>query len=444
MKRLLCAFVISLPMFSAWAEQAVQLSDFAYAADLQTDGAAAIYRLQLPQAVYRDAVQADLSDLRVFNADGLPVPHGLIRSGRERSKSSTRYDLPLFPLYADTPSDSSAIRVRIERAEATHSIALEQSSTAPDRRISGYILDARALHSAINRFTFNWAQQNFLTRLDLDSGNDLEHWRTLATNLTLADLNHLGHHLKRNRISVKPIKARYFRLRFHDPEKAITVTGAQAHGTHFARITHYSETSIAATHGEQAGAYRFDIPNALPADELRITLPEVNSLASARLESRASASKPWRLRRELTLYRLRQNGVEVENDDVNLAGAQDRQWRLLVDQSAGGLGAGLPRLDLRWRAHELQFVARGNAPFTLAWGSAKKLPREKLQPKGIIKTTGLAPAQAQITGAVRRVSGDAVLDPPINWRQGLLWGVLIAAALLLVSMAVRLFRQMND
>jgi hypothetical protein len=372
------------------------------------------------------------------------VPHSLAQGGEQRTTSRRRHELALFPLHAEASAESLDIRLRISGSGAASSIALASSKTHPDGKLSGYILDAREVAAPIQRFRFRWEQgADFLLRVHLDGSDDLQQWRPLVKNATLADLHHLGQHLQRAHIAAKAVRARYFRLRFADADKTVTFSGAQAEVSHDMQITHYQELQTTVEAGSEAGEYRFQIPPALPADELRIELPELNTLAGATLESRASDSQPWRQRQQFTLYRLRQNGAELENEEVPLRGARERYWRLRVEQSAGGLGAGLPQLSLRWRAHELRFVARGAAPYTLAWGNAMARPETQRQVPALLKSRGLTPAPAQIQGEVRRLAGDAALKAPLNWRQGLLWGVLLLATLLLVTMALRLFRQMN-
>lgn len=425
------------------AGEPVRLTDFAYAADISVEGEGAVYRLDLPEAVYTDAVRPDLGDLRVFNAAGSPVPHALIGAKAQSSKSIVTHELPLFPLYADQPMDVQNIRVWIEAEQGRADIHINRPMQGDPSPLSGYILDARAISTRVDRFTIDWASRDFLIRVNLEASDDLEHWRSLVSGAVLADLHHLEQHLEKNQISLAPVKARYYRLRFLKPAKAITLNGVRAHGTHRVKVIRHQELPLQVSLGEEPGDYLFEIPPALSPSHMRLRLPEINSLVSAVLESRPDQNKPWRQRRRLTLYRLRQNGVELENDDVPMARSRDRFWRLRIDRSTGGLGTGLPDIHLYWRPHELRFVARGQGPYSLAWGSAKPFPGSTGQTDLILHGSGLSPLRAEITGDIRRPADDSVLRKPVNWRQWLLWGVLAGGALLLVWMALRLFRQMQ-
>jgi hypothetical protein len=204
-----------------------------------------------------------------------------------------------------------------------------------------------------------------------------------------------------------------------------------------------SEMDLETAAGPIPGEYLFRIPRGLALDGLRIRLPEVNTLAGASLESRSSETEPWRERLRTTLYRLRQEDVELENPDQDLGGRPDPFWRLRVDRDSGGIGPGLPGLRAIYRPHELRFVARGQGPYTLAWGSARPMSGPASDTDGILRTADIAPLPARIEGQVRRVGDLGVLTPPLPWRTWFLWVVLVGGALLLVWMAVRLFRQMN-
>ena len=423
--------------------------DFAYAAKIVTQGEGAVYRLKLTPEVYLGQTRADLGDLRVFNAAGQPVPQALIlpdpAQERERGESAPELDLPLFPLIPETEQRWPGLRVRIERGEDWRSIALDGASAATGAGAGAavYILDARQSGQPMDRLVLRWEGQTFLATLDLDASDDLEQWTPVVTGATLADLSHQGQRLVRDEIRIPPTKARYFRIRFDQRARAVTLAGVRARNAAPRPGPTESEMDLETVAGSAPGEYRFLIPRGLALDGLRIRLPEANTLAGARLESRPSETEPWRERLRATLYRLRQDGVELENPELSLGGRPDPLWRLRIDLESGGIGPGLPTLRAIYRPHELRFVARGQGPYTLAWGSAKPMPSTASDIDGILRTTDIAPAPARIERRARGVGVSAVLTPPLPWRTWLLWVVLVGGALLLVWMAARLFRQMN-
>ncbi len=437
-------FIVALLSLQVGASEPPRLQDFAYGMDIRTEGQGAIYRLDLPVEVYQGITRTDLADLRVFNAGGQVTPHSIGPAPKESSRAWRKFELPLFPLYEDSPLGAADIRLRIEQWDDNRRMRLEQRRRVKGQRLIGYILDARDVKLSLRRFKFSWNQGDFLLRVRLQGGNDLENWRTLVDAAGLADMRHLGHHLLRDRIAVKSSGYDYYRLLFDDPDKAVVFSSALAWGSHSTRIRRYQTTSLTVTPGPGSGEYLFELPPALEVERLRIRLPEQNTLAPVVLSFRPKKDQPWREHSRPILYRLQHKGVELEQDDLAFNMRGQRLWRLSVDESGGGLGTGLPRIEVMWQPHELRFVARGEPPFTLAWGSGRPLSKGQNGADRLLKSTGLSPLPATLEGPVRQLAGDQALQTPVDWRRLLLWGVLLFGAVLLVWMALRLFRQMNN
>ena len=111
------------------------------------------------------------------------------------------------------------------------------------------------------------------------------------------------------------------------------------------------------------------------------------------------------------------------------------------------MGTKPPTLAARWYPQEVVFAARGAAPFELAYGSRSvapaALPIATLVPGYCRRQATARQRRRRHAGgnAVRRQSHSAARAAR---RQALvLWGSLVAAALLLGYMALRLARQMR-
>ncbi len=70
------ATVTSGSVFAAPAT-ALKPDSFAYGFDITTPNAGPLFKLNLPENVYRSVKKEDLGDIRVFNAQGDVVPHNL-------------------------------------------------------------------------------------------------------------------------------------------------------------------------------------------------------------------------------------------------------------------------------------------------------------------------------------------------------------------------------
>jgi len=432
----------------ALAVPSVQLRDFAQASRLLLEGEGALYALSLPERVYAGVTRPDLGDLRVFNGAGAVVPHELTRPPGPPAEDSPEVELPLFPLYDDDRA-AEQVKLRVLRKPEQGEILIEREQ-APLSHLIGYVLDARQLDGRIDRLRVHWSDPTesggFLVSVEVQAGDDLDSWRTLEPDAVLADLTHSGHRLKRDKITIPATKAQFYRLEFNRPERAVELVAALARQT-ASRVPRTPELwrQVAVRHGSP-GEYLFDIPASLPVSGLRIALPERNTLTSAVVYSRKDSREQWRGRAQAQLYRLSHGDAELINPDLDLAGVTDPHWRLVVDQAAGGIGSGLPDIHIGWIPHRLVFVARGDGPFTLAWGSARAGPLH-LGGTGLgrnLEGAGVSVLTAILEDEQLSPGGAAALAPQVDWRQWMLWGVLVVGALALVVMAVRLFRQMGS
>jgi hypothetical protein len=96
------------------------------------------------------------------------------------------------------------------------------------------------------------------------------------------------------------------------------------------------------------------------------------------------------------------------------------------------LFAEVPRMALLWEAREIVFLARGDGPWTLAYGSGVYGPPEsslsvgdgtETFPAALGRRSYAAPAAGEKPGTER-------------WRQIVLWGILGFAAAVLCGLAV--------
>ena len=107
--------VVVLGMCTALSAGAQDMpADFSSRVPLSVSGNGPWYRLELPLAVQLNARQADLSDVRVFNAAGEPQAYALSRQASQRSENRQVSDVKWFPLYAADNTSDSAPSVRVQ------------------------------------------------------------------------------------------------------------------------------------------------------------------------------------------------------------------------------------------------------------------------------------------------------------------------------------------
>lgn len=438
-------------------ENTLGSKDFAYGIPLEVDGDGAIYSLRLPQDVYRFTVRSDLGDIRVFNGYGEVVPHLLQRDTAFRQTRHEPVALRFFPLYRDMPWEEGVKQIRIADDGKGTIINIERQpwlSEGDLGPVAHYLIDASSLETPIEKLHFGWQEggEGFLVSVKLEYSNDLVHWHHLIHEATLADLTYEGHRLSRQSITLPSQEARYYRLSWPLGERGMLLTSIDAVVKRAAdRPPHQWLPLTPDSDDGTQGGYHFTLPGHYPVERIRVTLPQGNTVVRARLYSRGvEANAAWRLRYQGLLYNLVRDGHTLENEDIDVAGMGHTRWRLEVEQDGGGVGSGQPRMQMGWVPHRLLFVARGEMPFTLAFGSAIAEPpssditdlvaRIESTPvdRGFIKL-----GQA---GGLFELGGESRLQPPVPplpWKKWLLWTVLVFGVLVLAWMGRSLYRQMN-
>jgi hypothetical protein len=436
--------------------------DFASGLPLQIDGRQALYELELPLAVYEGVVRADLGDVRVFNGANEVVPHALRPRAQPAKAEPTLQTLTPFPLRGDPTVGVEGVAIKFERqGEQMRFEATPRGSTqAP--ALLGYVLDASALDKPISamRLTVDGAPPTFSSAIRVEASEDLRSWVPVAQNAPIVRLEAGGQVLRLERVEFPARKAKYWRLSWEATRQgkrpAIELSAVTAE---IAEGPIEAERQTRATPGQllkdKAGEYEFDVGGPLPIDRIRLHLPQANTVAVIEVLARARNADPWRSVARATVYRFNQDGAEIVSPTLSIPLTAERHWLVRVDQRGGGLGAGTPQLEVGWLAHRLVFVARGEPPFQLAYGSASAGPAsfaiqsiipgykgEEAIALGAAKPGESPPITQAFAGPPRRISGESAKRPPMAIKTWALWASIIAAVLALGWMAWRLMAQM--
>lgn len=454
--RSLVVVLLSFMTQAGAAEAPLRLSDFAYGMTLQAEAAGALYSLELPEEVYRRVVRADLGDLRVFNAAGEVVLH-VLRQPALESAPPRSVGLPFFPLFDSSGRQASETTLRIvpDQKGALIDLHVRGGERQGGEGITHYILDASALREPIRRLHLHWRAggATFVAQVTVEASDDMSQWRSVGGG-TLADLIYGDHHLQRDELDFAGLAARYLRISWPPGERQVTLSGVEAEVVPLSREEPLRWTSAERGHSDgAAGRYRFAANGYFPVERLEVVLPQQNTVVKARISSGADEEGDYRQQHfQGVIYALQQEGHVLASGPLAVERASHRYWQLDVDQQSGGLGSGQPQLKLGWRPQQLIFVARGNGPFTLAFGSvsAPALPADSSLP-GMMASLGsgrdqssmVRPAEAQ---AVRTLGGAQRLQsppPPLPWKKWLLWAVLLLGVAAMLLMARGLYREMN-
>lgn len=375
LKRLNIGILFALEAVSNLVWGAEAQTDFAASAPIHADGGDALYRVALPKDVYRSVTDPNLADLRVFNGAGEIVPHAFIPRGPAVLGTTPTSKLGIFPIPVPPHNDRDGKSVRVETDSKGAVVRVDvapqaQSTVSPSANTSAYLIDATTLSMPIRALILDIeSPADYLAQTQLEASDDLTSWRKVAGNAPIMALTQDGQRLERRRIEFVASSSKYFRLVWDDMPASAKLVGVEAEAAQVrSEIQHEWEPVSGTLPEHSAGQYQFDSHGHFPTDEVRLDLPQSNTVASVQIFSRASASGPWRPVARDTVYRLNRKGRELISPPIIIPGDADRYWLVQVDQRGGGVGAGSPVLLLGWIPEEIAFAARGSPPFVLAFG----------------------------------------------------------------------------
>ncbi|KAB7624150.1 DUF3999 domain-containing protein [Alkalilimnicola sp. S0819] len=428
------------------ADRPLTPEDFAYGRTLQLQSPQGMHSVQLPIEAYRQTVHPGLADLRVFNRHGEAVPYALRQPAAALDSQDHSRSLPFFPLRRGADADTrTALRLRIETESGSAAVDVEDGEGDGDARLWAYLIELPRTNRPLDALTLQWQPgKDVIAHARVEFSDDLRRWRTISDGAPLVSLDYQGHRLRQQRIELPTAVDGGF-LRIHWPpalhaRELQAVTGHYA-PREFARALRW--TPAQPQPRAENGALILDTGGQLPVRAVRVANTPDNTLARIRLSSRARSAQHWQRRGEGVYYDLRLEGRRLEQRRIELNRVvDDPLWRIGTDP-AGALGADAS-FEFGWQPHQLTFVAQGQGPFTLAWGSHRA--RQDRESRQLIETFNGSAAQARL-GEPVQLGGSQRLHPPpppTPWARYALWTLLILIVLSTGAMAWRLLKEMND
>lgn len=415
--------------------QADSIGDYRYQMPLIPVHEGGQHRLELPLQVYLYASQADLTDLRLFNAAGDKLPYAFFTQSPATLAKPAPLPLNWFAL-TDTLDPSVTMTVALEPDGTLTAIR----NNAPVALARYYLIDASGIGTAIDAMQIEAeADDNALRHLSVEGSDDLRNWRAIMNGSPWLSVHSGTLQLNRKRIEFSPVRCKYYRLSWDD--HPATVSRILVEAVTGNAPPHYLHHTLNISQNPAGSAdYQFELPPAITPERLRLILPLVDTVASAIISARHTEKDSWATLAAATFYRIKRDNSELESQAVSLPGIQAHYWRVHLEGNSRELPATL-QLDIGWRPLQLVFLASGSGPYTLAFGNRKvkpvAFPLSVLLP-GFMAGDELKLPEAS-TGALITSSAPADLEQyEIEWRQWALWGILITGVALLGWMAWRI------
>lgn len=429
-------------------------TDYAYSATLELTGAGPAYAASLPLEVYRSVAHADLTDICVVNASGEVVPFALRRPVAPRSANPEPVRLRLFPILGVSRASGAALRLRLREGETAINIERSEAVAGPDHP-SSYLIDARALQQPIAELRIGWdsAAPDFSARLQIDASDDLEHWRPISSDAQIVSLHYAGQTFVRNEIPITSTRASFLRLTWNSVQGGPVINTVDAIPRAIEPPQKRLSLQVAGSATARPGEFDFDLGARLPVGQVTLLLPEPNSVVRAEFLIPVSGTRKWRSVAEGQIYDLALPGSgDLPSKPISVPPTPERHWRVRISDAGGGIGHGVPRLEVSWIPSEVVFLARGKGPFKLLYGNtdAQSLaltPGAILNPMSSqdVSQGSLQPGRATLEAA-QLLGGPIRLRPAApspDWKRWILLTILLVGVGVLAFMAWRLFKALR-
>lgn len=434
--------------------------DFDWRASVRLQGPGPLHAVVLPAQAYQFARSPGLADLRLFNGAGEPIPFALDQVEAAGSTISFK-PIKAVPLRLVDPASGTlelpSVSLAYEGNRLTLNVRGQPAGArqGTERTVAWYFdLTGPAPSPPTTRpyraLTLRIAEgADFQAAVTLEGSDDLQQWQALARHAPLLRVGQGAQAIRHERIEFAPARQRYLRLTWPSALGSLAIDEAAVEDEPLAGSPEWQTQRLKGKARSEGGetVVNYESPAPLPVDRIQLILPQVNTIAPARIESRRSESDPWLTRQSATFYRLASNAPGAPDANsaalpIQPASVSDRFWQVRFDRRAGDFGAQPPELELIWPAQRIVFAARGNPPFTLAIGRSRQsgaaLPIATVVP-GYRPDRPLPASAATLDTALTRTGERGWLDD-IDPTQAAMWAALVLAVAVLGGLALRMLR----
>lgn len=441
------AWLLMLPLVAFAASRDDYASQWPLALQ-DADGGA--YRVVLDREVYRQLQSPWLQDLVVVNAQGTPVATAVFPADAPLAQAGASIAVSWFPLPVDAGGPARDIATISEIATDGSLRRVELRGPGANEGATGdggFVIDASQMRGAVAALRFRWSEDAAFDRgYRVSASDDLKQWRDVDLDARLVQLLNNGQRIVEDRIALPAVQARYLRLLPQSPQAAaLQLTGVTAEriGQAAAPALQWEELQGRRVEGPDGLAFEYVLEGRFPVEAADV-VSVGNSTRGWTLESRDDDQSPWQSAASpWVAYRIDSGGKASSSPPQPLhSGLRHRRWRLLAREPFEGPS---PVLRLGYRPEVVVFLAEGSAPFALLAGSARASRQDAPLPQLVEalraeRGRDWQPADATL-GTRQALAGDAALqplEPPTDWKRWLLWGVLVAGALLVAGFAFSL------
>lgn len=413
-----------------------------------------LYQTVAPAALYQYSLNGSLRDIRITNGSGEPVPYAVMsyRSLHpDKIQTESSQLLNFIVIEESKLNESDVISIQLDRQANQTKFNLKSNAQKTAAR-PVYLIDLGQKPQPLQNLTLDWlGNENALIPLELLASDNLKDW-VFFEQIVLLKSRQNGQSILNNRINLATaITSRYLQLR-----PAAKIAGdfkltkvATSYRQDAVQALPYQWTMLRLLERQEKEtgltALVYEIDGRYPVSQLRISLPEENTITSVSISMKNTEKDNWRPLISTMIFRINQNGHPAASPDIFLPETVARYWRLQFDQNKGGIGKGNPMLAAAWLPHTLIWNARGQGPFQLTTGNSAERTNsvaiaDLISVNETLKVLELPSAVLSLQADDVQVSKKLAQSwfAELDYKPWLLWVGLVMAVMFLAWMAYSL------
>lgn len=420
--------------------------------------------------IYRYSASPQLSDLIVTDAQGNKLPHRITPLKSQHSPAQPQYfSLGFFPVAVGAAPETllalSSASIRLDDNEISVSVEKSSKPHLQDKSapIDFFIVDLTDFRARVDALKIGWDvnESNQYLEVEASGTNDLTNWNHIAR-ATLVQLQKEGESLVRDAIPLHltEMQYAYLRLKFIRVDARFSPTRVEVLNSNVAKQPsaldrweisgELAEKQTTASHGSasiknsKVAAWEFTRDDIAPVNRIGLHLDEIMYGDEVRIYSRPDKKQDWKIVHQGILFNIQVGDEWQHSDDIQAHNNSDLYWRIELNESVRNMAQ--PRLLFSRAPETVQFIANNAAPYNISIETDPTAQKSE--------TNAQIFSQLVVGKSVDWTEvGFKKLEPDINkfarhglafsWRTLLFWSILLIALGLLITMALRLMKQVN-
>lgn len=440
--------ILALP---SQAKRLPELSDFRFRQTITVGEKAVAYSFQLPDAVYQNVGHEDFEHMAVFNAKGELVPWRIRNSSNLPQWEKSRLPLVLFDARPNQTPQMDGEKISVYRDEATIRVdvtldgnianGLQQAGSNPNT----YYVDLAEVEDRYNLKQLYFSisgTEPWEADVRVSQSSNFKNWRKVAE-------ERLFHYRKQQKtlknwdMSVSGIVGPYLKIEVlgqGELPRLNSLTGLIEIRAEKVATERWFAADL--KRGDVRGEYLVELPARHYLKGWQIESAHQNSLGTVRIF--ALLGGQWRPVQQASLSQIQRT-----NDRVTLHNApSSTQWKLVFTSPSVGYFDDAPSVQYAVAAYEMSFVAYGEGPYTLAYG-IDPVRVKQIEWAGWKRHPNYPNAKYHSRDVSLQKPPQATfsldsLHLPSNQSYWLFWAGAILFVLVMLSLAVYLFREINS